>query len=123
MFYIRAEVGVAVRVRVGEVLPGLVRLSVVRGPLKNPDAWPRRVRHFDEYVGNMEFLSKVDGEVDLIVPRASRQRWALPPLLGAVDGVLRRVSPSRVADVAIVADLSLDQIDVGTVLGVQVSAH
>lgn len=83
----------------------------------------------------MEFLSEVDGEVDLVEARSAGQRRTLPPSLGAVDGVacrmlaplvervvalehVRRIVTPRV--IAVVTHLSLDEVDVRVVLLVEI---
>ena len=57
-------------------------------------------------VGVVAHLSQVDGQVDFIVLETPGERGALPPPLGAVDGVLGRV----VARVTEVTQLALDNI-------------
>ena len=56
-------------------------------------------------------LSKADGKVDLVVPETSRQWRTLPPSLSPVHGILRLVTLTRFARVAIITQLSLDHLE------------
>lgn len=51
---------IAVRRRIGEILPRLERFSVVDRFLERPNTRSWRIRHFDIYIGHMEFLNKHD---------------------------------------------------------------
>lgn len=64
----------------------------------------------------MEFLSEVDGQIDLIVLHAARQRRTLPPVFRSIDGILGRVTLVRGAGIAKVTDLSLNDLVVELML-------
>ena len=51
---------IAVRRRIGEILPRLERFSVVDRFLERPNTRSWRICHFDIYIGHMEFLNKHD---------------------------------------------------------------
>lgn len=58
----------------------------------------------------MENLSEMDCHVHTVVFLALRQRGALPPFLGPVDGVFDRVGFRGIVDVTDIAELSLVQV-------------
>lgn len=55
---------------------------------------------------------QVDGKVDFVVLESTGQRWTLPPALRSVDRILRRMGPRRFVPITLVAQLSLDHLEV-----------
>jgi hypothetical protein len=58
----------------------------------------------------VEDLSEVDGNVDLVVLDSTRQGRTLPPFLGSIDGERRSMGLGRIVRVAVVAQLTLDDL-------------
>lgn len=92
------------------MLPRLVRLAVIDGFLQSPQPGTRRVAHSNKQICNMELLSEVDRQVDLVVLHAPGKWRTLPPVLRSVDGIFRRVAFVRVTWFTYVANLSLDNL-------------
>lgn len=67
----------------------------------------------------MELLSQVDRQVHLVVLHSPRERWRLPPGFHPIDRVLRRMHLFRVLWIAVIAYLSLNEIDVLVLISVR----
>lgn len=105
-----AKEGLTIGGGVGKVLPRFPGFTVIDGLLQRPQAGSGRVAHPDEQIGHVEFLSKVDRQIDLVVLHATGQRWTLPPVFRSVGSILGRMTLVRVTRFADVTNLSLDNL-------------
>lgn len=69
---VTSEIGFAIGGRIGKMLPRLPRATVIHRLFQCPQSGTGRITHTDEQVRYVEFLSKVNGQVDLVVLHASR---------------------------------------------------